>query len=200
MKHQAIHTLFCYLATLVINTEIIIIDIKTLPIYQVPRNDMLGTIARPLLLPTGTPFKTFLGKFKVDKGHPFTHTSIGNPKGSYYIPVEDVEPFFDAYRKAFRSKEILHLTEKHREIGPVLIDLDFRFEITPSDKDEARRRYSKMLLVVMLPMDSPTLNDTSPPQAHNRAHQTILNRLHGHPLPIRGPRRRAYLRDGEAVR
>ena len=105
-------------------------------------NYMIGAMARPLV-PTGTPFKTYLGKFKVDKGNPFTHTSIGMPKASYYIPVEDTDPFFDAYHKAYRSKEVLHLTEKHRDIGPVLIDLDFRFAIAQTDKDKALRRYNK---------------------------------------------------------
>ena len=87
-------------------------------------------------------FQRFLLKYKVDKGHPFTHTSIGKPKGSYYVPVDDEVPFYEAYKEAYANDEAMHITEKHREISPILIDLDFRFKITPPDQEQARRRYT----------------------------------------------------------
>lgn len=68
-----------------------------------------------------------LMKHQVGKGQPFTHTSIGKPAGSFYIPVELASDFHKAYVDALDSGEELHLTEKHRHISPVLVDLDFRF-------------------------------------------------------------------------
>lgn len=96
-------------------------------------------------------FYTFLQDHKAEKGSAFTHTSIYHPIGSFYIPPEDVDRFFELYKEAFVAGEELYLTEKHREIGPVIIDLDFRFEhavaAVPAEAQESgdalRRRYQK---------------------------------------------------------
>ena len=71
---------------------------------------------------------SFLLPFQVNKGSNFTHTSIIKPTGSFYIPAESLEQFYKLYEKAVDADEDLYLTEKHRDIGPVLIDLDFRFQ------------------------------------------------------------------------
>ena len=72
-------------------------------------------------------FYTFLQDHKAEKGSAFTHTSIYHPIGSFYIPPEDVDRFFELYKEVVMTGEELYLTEKHRELGPVIIDLDFRF-------------------------------------------------------------------------
>lgn len=96
---------------------------------------------------------TFLQEHKAEKGSAFTHTSIYHPIGSFYIPPEHDDRFFDLYKEAVLAGEEMFLTEKHREIGPVVIDLDFRFDrnenaATAVESDEAVeavpvRRYTR---------------------------------------------------------
>ncbi len=66
----------------------------------------------------------FLERVKVPKGVLFTHTSLKG--GSYYIGPDDFEKFMNLYIEAAEAKKPLHLTEKHREICPIIIDFDFR--------------------------------------------------------------------------
>lgn len=72
------------------------------------------------------PLYDFLLQHIVEKGNDFTHTSLGNPVGSFYIPSDERATFKELYKKAFKAGCHLCLTEKHRHISPVLIDLDFR--------------------------------------------------------------------------
>ena len=69
----------------------------------------------------------FLSLFRVHKGHEFTHTSLGRPGGSFYIPSSSYEAFMGAYCAAVERGEDLFMTERHRHIGPAVVDLDFRF-------------------------------------------------------------------------
>jgi len=60
----------------------------------------------------------------------FTHTSIGKPSGSYYIPSSDTEEFMNHYVKTvFEDKYPTHLTEGIRDCDytPLKIDIDFRY-------------------------------------------------------------------------
>jgi P4 family phage/plasmid primase-like protien len=60
----------------------------------------------------------------------FTHTSIGNPKGSYNIINSNVAEFMGKYTKVvFEEKIPTHLTEGIRdcEYTPLKIDIDFRY-------------------------------------------------------------------------
>jgi P4 family phage/plasmid primase-like protien len=71
---------------------------------------------------------SFLLPFQVEKGSEFTHTSIVKPTGSFYIPAEKIDDFHRLYKSAVHFGEDLYLTEKHRDISPILIDFDFRFQ------------------------------------------------------------------------
>jgi P4 family phage/plasmid primase-like protien len=71
----------------------------------------------------------FLARLRVQKGDEFTHTSIVRPSASYYVPVDLSDEFFERYEAALEAGEDLFLTERHREVSPVLIDLDFRWDI-----------------------------------------------------------------------
>ncbi len=83
----------------------------------------------------------FLHEHKSERGGSFTHTSIAG--GSYYIPPNDVSQFVSLYKAAVQKGSTdLHLTEKHAEQGPIVIDLDFRFEPTDDDVEEPKRRYT----------------------------------------------------------
>ena len=73
----------------------------------------------------------FIKKYRVNKGENYTHTLMGPPWGIYNIPEKDIDEFFNVYHKAvFINGEPSYLVEKHEEIGPILIDLDFRYENT----------------------------------------------------------------------
>lgn len=72
----------------------------------------------------------YLKPFKAAKDADFTHTSMGNPCASYYIQAENNDEFLNLYSAAIKNNEVLHLTEKHKLISPILLDFDFRFNIT----------------------------------------------------------------------
>lgn len=84
-------------------------------------------------------FCEYLNRFRVDKGCENTHTSIVKPSGAFYIPGEDHDEFMRRYEEARVAGEELYVTEKHRDISPFLIDLDFRF----SKMSDLTRRYTK---------------------------------------------------------
>ena len=77
--------------------------------------------------------RSFINKHKVEKGKPFTNTSIGSPKVSLYIPEESYDKFINLYSLAITSGMALYFTEKPTEPSPLRVDLDFRFTI-PDDK------------------------------------------------------------------
>ena len=70
----------------------------------------------------------FLDEQTVEKGKKFTHTSIGKPARAYYINQEKLDIFYNLYEQSIINGKKLHLTEKHEDIGPIIIDLDFKYE------------------------------------------------------------------------
>jgi P4 family phage/plasmid primase-like protien len=91
----------------------------------------------------------FLMENKVERGQNFTHTSIYQPTGSFYILPEKEKVFFELYKDALARGEDMFLTEKHRDVGPITIDLDFRF------KGELQRyyKYDDLLNIVKVYVD-----------------------------------------------
>jgi P4 family phage/plasmid primase-like protien len=90
-------------------------------------------------------FHDFIEQYRVNRtpGTPcvFTHTSLGNPAGTFNIPEDKTHEFFKFYRKALRAGVGLHLTEKHKPQGPIVIDVDIKYQVP---KDEPRkRRYTR---------------------------------------------------------
>lgn len=74
-------------------------------------------------------FRKFLNQFRCEKGKPYTHTSIGNPKISLHVKDEKMEQFYDMYNRAMVKGIGLHLTEKPEDPSPMRADLDFRFAL-----------------------------------------------------------------------
>lgn len=70
----------------------------------------------------------FIHRHRVEKGCEFTHTSLSKPAVSFYVPANELDEFFDYYIKAIQAGDDLHVTEKNKHIGPILIDLDFRYK------------------------------------------------------------------------
>jgi len=82
-------------------------------------------------------FKKFLYQFRCEKGQPYTHTSIGNPKISLHVPESKSTEFHEAYTRAMVKGYALHLTEKPHDPSPMRADLDFRFML-PENKEIVR--------------------------------------------------------------
>jgi P4 family phage/plasmid primase-like protien len=82
-------------------------------------------------------YRKFLNQFRCEKGAlvQYTHTSIGNPRGSYAIPINRMSEFYEAYNRAIVKGVSLHLTEKPCDPSPMRADLDFRFPL-PNPKPE----------------------------------------------------------------
>lgn len=74
----------------------------------------------------------FLKGYKTMKSSSFTHTSIANPAGSFYVPKDAEKEFFRLYAVTMKAGDPLHLTEKHNDFAPILIDIDLRFPIDTS--------------------------------------------------------------------
>lgn len=80
--------------------------------------------------------KSFLGKCRVEKGTPFSHTtkSMGSIvdgwcSGSYYIPTEYIEQFMILYCNAVKTKCKLTVTEKPGPFTPLRVDFDFKSDL-----------------------------------------------------------------------
>ena len=87
----------------------------------------------------------YLNKMKSVKNSSFTHTSITEPAGSFYIQCENDADFFKIYKNAVDKQCDLFLTEKHKDFSPILIDLDFRMP-----KETQGRRYDHQFVKDML--------------------------------------------------
>lgn len=72
-------------------------------------------------------FTSYIQKFKLDKDDKgSTHTCFGAPWGAYKI--ENHDEFIKKYTEAYELGEELHVIERQKNIGPLLIDLDFKFD------------------------------------------------------------------------
>jgi P4 family phage/plasmid primase-like protien len=78
-------------------------------------------------------FIKFINPRKTNKSSTFTHTSMSNPSGSFFIDQLQGEEFINLYNEAWKEahadgKFKFHFTEAHIDTSPILIDLDFRFQ------------------------------------------------------------------------
>ena len=89
----------------------------------------------------------FLEERTVQSGH--THTSMCNPKGSYYIEEHDLDIFYEYYEKALFDNE-LHITERHCEISPMIIDLDFKYELETFERKHKISHIEKIIELYVL--------------------------------------------------
>lgn len=90
------------------------------------------------------PLQGFLRRYASKDDNNITHTRIGNPKlnvfgGKYTISEDKKDEFWKIYNKhVFTNKQLEFLTEKQQELGPILIDLDFRH-----NKEVEERQYDE---------------------------------------------------------
>ena len=80
-------------------------------------------------------YKTLRTNYQVTNDNVSTHTSIGDPPGAWHIDDEYLEHFYDIYGDiCFKYNIDCHLTERHKEVSPILIDLDFRYDMNHSER------------------------------------------------------------------
>ena len=87
---------------------------------------------------------SFLKEHRVERGQKFTHTSLNNPLGSFFIDEKENTQFFRLYRNALDSNVDLHLTEKHKSYGPIVVDIDMKYKEALSE-----RIYSNVLIEIV---------------------------------------------------
>jgi P4 family phage/plasmid primase-like protien len=97
----------------------------------------------------------YIDQHRVDKGSEFTHTSLSKPTCSFYVPADEMELFYGMYSHAVDQRKDLYVTEKNRHIGPILIDLDFRFK----DSMNLSRRYSNTDIDDIIGLYVDTINE-----------------------------------------
>ena len=99
-------------------------------------------------------FYQFLNDHKIKKSDkkngnikiPMTHYSFGEPYGSFSIPDEDLETFFHLYDKVLTNNTIqLHMIEKHKKYGPIVIDIDEKYDSTIKKRQHTKSHIIKIV-------------------------------------------------------
>lgn len=71
--------------------------------------------------------KAFLENYRTSS-EPCSCYGMGSYQGKYYVPDEKLSEFWQLfYQEVFIHKRPVHLIEKHTNIGPIVIDFDFRY-------------------------------------------------------------------------
>jgi P4 family phage/plasmid primase-like protien len=106
----------------------------------------------------------FLDERIVGQGQPHTHTSMYNPRASYFIKDVDMDEFYELYEKEFFNSTELHITEhKDKDINPLIIDLDFKYEIETFERkhtDEHIKRIIELYINEIVNLFNIDRNDT----------------------------------------
>lgn len=90
----------------------------------------------------------FMNKFKqqsrkkTGNNLPWTHSLMYSPYGCFNIPEDSYPKFLRLYENALVAGFRMHVTENHKEFGPIVIDLDF---VQPKDCPE--RKYTNTTIV-----------------------------------------------------
>jgi len=75
----------------------------------------------------------------------FTHVSMGKPTGSFLIKPEEMNTFFDLYEEAIFNGTDLHLLERHEDFGPLIVDLDFKYDLEIKDRPHTEEHIQKIV-------------------------------------------------------
>ena len=81
-------------------------------------------------------------KKKTGENLPWTHSMTYEPYGAYNIPDDMYGKFLKLYEDVIVAGYVPHITEKHKEYGPIVIDLDF-----VQSKEHKKRYYTTTTIV-----------------------------------------------------
>ena len=90
-------------------------------------------------------------KGETSDDRPITHTRIGSRAlkiygGCYHIPDEDKSEFYRHYYKhIYVNKKMEYLTETQQENGPIVIDLDFRYQPNVKSKQHGEEHIHDLM-------------------------------------------------------
>lgn len=74
---------------------------------------------------------------KKDEESVITHTAWGITRGKFNIPDDKLDLFHKLYANEALNNKKLGIIEQHKEVGPVLVDFDFKF-----DENTTTRQYT----------------------------------------------------------
>lgn len=96
-------------------------------------------------------FFKYIKDYKVEgKNDEYTHTFMNAPYGKYNIPNKEYKKFLEQYTNAIKDENILSLTEKQDNIGPLIIDLDLHHkEKQRYYTDNTIKKFCKILLKIL---------------------------------------------------
>lgn len=78
-------------------------------------------------------FFALLNTYRVKQGKSFNYTLTTKPYGSFYVPPKEVRKLNELYsRVVVETDTVLSLTEKPGEFSPILIDFDFKYDLSGS--------------------------------------------------------------------
>jgi P4 family phage/plasmid primase-like protien len=80
-------------------------------------------------------FNKFMEERVMPKGSFHTHTNFGPPWKIYNVEDKDYDTFLDLYSKMQSNNKInLNLTERPKDVGPILIDIDLKFDVKHKER------------------------------------------------------------------
>lgn len=88
----------------------------------------------------------YMDRFRVKKKEgvklPWTHAIMYEPYGSFNIPEDAYGKFLRLYESAIMAGYNPHITENHKDFGPIVIDFDF-----VQSKENSKRYYTETTIV-----------------------------------------------------
>lgn len=88
-------------------------------------------------------FIDFLNEHRTKDKHKFNYTGVGKNTGKYFISDEDKDEFFMLLGEdVFDNNHEVSLIERHNELGPILVDVDIRYDINNDNNNEQENSIS----------------------------------------------------------
>ena len=87
----------------------------------------------------------FLEEHRTKEGEKITHTSWGTIMGKYSVPVNKIDTFHRLYTRETLQGKKFNLIEQHCEVGPVVVDIDFKFDINVMDRLYTKEHIKKIV-------------------------------------------------------
>ena len=92
-------------------------------------------------------FYSLMNKYKVNRGDDdYTHVSMFPYGGSYNIPNENIEEFYNQYNLQIRNGAKYGILERPKDIGPMLVDIDI---VKPSEKIQSLYTKERVMMYAL---------------------------------------------------